>query len=154
MAAMSADRVFVDTNVLLAATTPSRGLHRRALTVLNDWPNLGWRLCASGQILREYLVVATRPADVNGLGLAVPNALENVSAFRTRMRWLNERQPVARRLLSLVAETDCRGKQIHDANIVATALEHGVDRLVTANANDFRRFKGRIAVLDLAAPPS
>ena len=31
----------------------------------------GWHLAASGQILREYLVVATRPLDANGLGLHV-----------------------------------------------------------------------------------
>jgi predicted nucleic acid-binding protein len=32
------------------------------------------------------------------------------------------------------------GRQVHDANVVATMLEHGVRRLLTFNAADFRRF--------------
>lgn len=32
------------------------------------------------------------------------------------------------------------GKQVHDANIVATMLAHGEARLLTFNAADFRRF--------------
>jgi len=63
--------VLVDTNVLLSATAPLRRLHRAALVVLNDWPNQGIDLTASGQVFREYLVVATRPLEVNGLGFGV-----------------------------------------------------------------------------------
>jgi len=74
---MADDAVLIDTNVLLSATTPARKLHRHALTVLADWPQQGIPLWVSGQALREYLVVATRPADVNGLGLAVEDALAN-----------------------------------------------------------------------------
>jgi len=33
-------------------------------------------------VLREYLVVATRPVEVHGLGLAAADALVNVVAFR------------------------------------------------------------------------
>ena len=32
------------------------------------------------------------------------------------------------------------GKQVHDANIVATMLAHGVGRLLTFNVADFQRF--------------
>jgi predicted nucleic acid-binding protein len=78
--------ILVDTNVLLSATAPLRPLHRAALTVLNDWPNQGMVLATTSQVLREYLVVETRPAEVNGLGLGVDDALSNVAAFRGRMR--------------------------------------------------------------------
>ena len=147
---MSADRVVVDTNVLLAATAPSRGLHRQALSVLNDWPNRGVRLCLSGQILREYLVVATRPPAHNGLGLSVQDALANASALVDRVRLLNEDERVALRLRTLVGEAACSGARIHDANVVATALVHGVGSIVTANVTDFRPFRPQLAVLDLA----
>ena len=36
------------------------------------------------------------------------------------------------------------GRQIHDANIVATMLAHGERRLLTFNAADFRRYGDRI----------
>jgi predicted nucleic acid-binding protein len=70
--------VLVDTNVLLSATAPFRPLHRAALVVLNDWPNQGIALAASTQVFREYLVVATRPLEVNDLGLGVKDALANI----------------------------------------------------------------------------
>ena len=96
---MPPDRVMVDTNVLLAATDESRIEHHDALTILNDWPAGATTLCTSGQILREYLAVATRPADRNGLGLKLPDALGNVHAIRERTTLLAEDAKVAERLL-------------------------------------------------------
>lgn len=142
--------VFLDTNVLLSATAPLRPLHRAALMVLNDWPNRGLVLAVSSQILREYLVVATRPIEVNGLGLSTEDALTNVTAFRGRMRLLEDGESVWDRLRALVAAHECRGKQIHDANVVACALTSGVTKLVTANVGDFRRFAAELELIDLA----
>ncbi len=39
------------------------------------------------------------------------------------------------------------GKQAHDANIAATMLTHGIPRLLTFNAADFRRFDPLIEVV-------
>jgi predicted nucleic acid-binding protein len=142
--------VLVDTNVLLSATTPLRPLHRAAGLVLHDWPNRGIPLATSLQVLREYLVVATRPAEVNGLGLTTEDALANVAAFRGRMNLLNESESTFDRLRALIATHDCKGKQIHDANIVASALGGGLTKLVTANVSDFDRFSDEIEVIDLA----
>ena len=148
---MADDAVFVDTNVLLTATTSGRALHREALEVLSEWPVRGIPLWVSGQVLREYLAVATRPADVNGLGLELEAALENVDQFRSRMKLADERAAVFRQLEQLIREVGCRGKQVHDANVVATALVHGVSRILTINVKDFRRFASYIDVLGLAA---
>ncbi len=117
---MDDEAVLVDTNVLLTATTPARALHTEALEVLNEWPTRGFSLCVSGQVFREYLVVATRPTEVNGLGLGVEDALANVAELRARFRLLDERVAVFEHLNRLVREIGCRGKQIHDANLVAT----------------------------------
>jgi predicted nucleic acid-binding protein len=40
----------------------------------------------------------------------------------------------------LLAVGDTRGKQIHDANIVATMLAHGILTLLTDNIGDFVRW--------------
>lgn len=53
------------------------------------------------------------------------------------------------RLLGLLDEVDCTGKQIHDANVVATMLVHGIETLVTGNRADFTRFEGMIRVVGL-----
>ena len=42
-----------------------------------------------------------------------------------------------------------RGKQVHDANLVATMLAHGIRRLLTFNLADFQRFAG---LVELVAP--
>jgi predicted nucleic acid-binding protein len=143
--------VLIDTNVLLSATAPARELHRAALAVLNEWPNQGRILATTMQVLREYLAVATRPTAVNGLGLDVKDALANASVFRGRMRLLLESESGWDRLRSLVANYGCSGKQIHDANLAATALTSGVAKLVTGNASDFSRFAAELEIIDLAS---
>lgn len=149
--ATKADRaVVLDTNVLLSATAPNRNLHANALRALNEWPNRGNTLCTSGQILREYLVVATRPLELNGLGLSSDDAVANVEAFVARMRFLDETRAVFDRLRGLQSEVLCAGKQFHDANVVATALTHGVLCVLTENTGDFERFTPFATILPLA----
>jgi predicted nucleic acid-binding protein len=143
--------VLVDTNVLLSATAAQRSLHQAGLTLLNTWPNQGIVLAASSQVFREYLVVATRPVESNGLGLGLEDALANVAAFRDRMRLLVDSEAVWERLQTLIAKYGCKGKQIHDANVVASALVWGVAKLVTANVADFTRFSAELEVIDLAS---
>ena len=146
---MVASAILFDTNVLLSATAPAREFHALALRALNDWPNEGVGICTSGQVLREYLVVATRAVEVNGLGLSVADALANRDALETRMRFLDETHGVSIRLRELVQSSACVGKHVHDANVVATALAHGVERILTANVDDFLRFRDFIEVVPL-----
>lgn len=143
------ERVMLDTNVLIAATDESRAEHSDALTVVNDWAARHTELCTSGQILREYLTVATRPAERNGLGLSLPDALGNVHALRERTALLAEDAKVADRLVSLLADVECHGKRVHDANVVATMLVHGVRAVVTMNTEDFARFEGHVSLIRL-----
>jgi len=139
----------LDTNILLTATNESRAGHEQALDVINGWPARGTTLYTSGQIIREYLSVATRPAALNGLGLTVPDALDNARAFRSRMLFLAEDAKVADRLAELLEESKSSGKQVHDANVVATMLVHGVDLVVTLNTGDFARFAQHVQVSGL-----
>lgn len=46
----------------------------------------------------------------------------------------------------LLEHIPCGGKQIHDANIVATMLAFDIRQLVTYNISDFQRFAGFLAV--------
>lgn len=38
------------------------------------------------------------------------------------------------------------GEQVHDCNIVATMLAHGVRHLATRNAADFKRYESLISI--------
>lgn len=138
----------LDTNVLISATASHRELHAVAQDVLH-WSTLGRQTYLSGQILREYLVVATRPAESNGLGLTCAEAVANASMFRSLMHYLEENDQVQRRLVELVQTHECRGVLIHDANVVATALTHAVPAIVTENQGDFLRFADLVEVVPL-----
>lgn len=142
-------RAMLDTNVLLTATDEGRPEHYQALAVFNEWPAQGTVLYLSGQILREYLAVATRPVDLNGLGLSQDAALANMRAFREQTSSLTEDNKVTDQLLGLLAKVACSGKQVHDANVVATMLVHGIDTIVTANVSDFARFGDKVKLIDL-----
>ena len=147
------ERVFLDTNVLLTATDPRRAGHAAALRVFERWPTQGTALFVSGQVLREYLVVATRPAAQNGLGLTWREAIGNVRAFRERVQILSEDAHTHACLLELIAEFGVSGKQVHDANIMATLLTGGVSALLTLNREDFARFGARCTLVDWPGDP-
>ena len=51
------------------------------------------------------------------------------------------------RLVMLSRRYSFAGRQVHDANIVATMLAHGDRRLLTFNGADFRRFARVIEVI-------
>ena len=84
----------------------------------------GSTLALSGQIIREY-VGATRPVEVNGLGMSTADALHNIRTFMTRAVLCPETEAVSARLRSLTATYTLNGRRIHDANIVATMAAHG-----------------------------
>ena len=142
-------RALLDTNVLLTATDESRPHHRNAGRLLGESGIRGLHLAASGQILREYLVVATRPLDANGLGLPVRDATANVSELLRCIQLYDETEEVAGRLRRLGLTYGLHGKRLHDANIVATMSTHGIRALVTQNPDDFAPFD-EIDVLTVA----
>jgi predicted nucleic acid-binding protein len=138
---MVADAI-LDTNVLVAATAPDRPGHEAAWDLLDG----AERLATTPQIVREFLVVATRPPRANGLGLSVEVAVANVEIYLERLALLAEDARVVSRLRTLVAAGRAQGVPIHDANIVASALVHGARRIVTGNIRHFERFADLIPV--------
>lgn len=136
---------FVDTNVLLTATATQRAGHVRAVSLL-DAGFADRSLYLSGQVLREYLAVATRPPERNGLGLSAADALGNAAQFVERSNVLPEDESVREALFRLLETVPCLGKQVHDANIAATMVAHGLRRLVTLNPRDFERFRPSIEI--------
>ena len=69
--------------------------------------------------------------------------------MRARMRLIVEHEKVLERLHDLLSRAACTGKHIHDANVVATMLAHGVETLVTINVEDFSRFAADVRVVNL-----
>jgi predicted nucleic acid-binding protein len=129
----------IDTNVFLAAVDESRPERGNAIQTLEGWPALGVALYTTTQVLREFLVVATRPVAANGLGLALPDAIRDVAEFAEATTVLPETLATWRKLLELVQDIGVTGVRVHDANIAACALVNGIGAVVTGNAADFDR---------------
>ncbi len=137
------ERLLVDTNILLEATDERRPYHHETKAFIEAYRGLVF----PAQVVREYLVVATRPTSANGLGLSLDHALGNVAEFRRMIRLLGESRPLLPTLLRLLAAVPCRGTQIHDAHIVASAIVHRVEMIVSLNVDDFARFSPRVTAV-------
>jgi predicted nucleic acid-binding protein len=103
-------------------------------------------MAISRQILREYLAVVTRPGG-RSEALSMADALADVARFSGSFDVLEDGPEVAARLIELCRTVRLAGRQVHDANIVATMLAHGEHRLLTMNRSDFRRFEPRIELV-------
>jgi predicted nucleic acid-binding protein len=139
MTTMDGDACVIDTNVLIYSTVSGNPWYQQARQWLSTLQDAGARLCVTTQILREYLVVLTR-GTVFEKSFGTDQALEHVGAFLPTLTLLDEPVAAADLLRELVGRYQIRGKQIHDANIVAVMLTHGIHRLVTYNRADFVRF--------------
>jgi predicted nucleic acid-binding protein len=142
---------FLDTNVLVYAASLGAPLHQRAVEELRRRHESKQDLWISRQVLREYLATLSR-AQTYSTPRPLLELVEDVRYFQSRFLVADEGPAVTRRLLELIEQTEVGGKRIHDANIVATMLVHGVTELLTNNPGDFARYSGVIQVNPLAVP--
>ena len=138
--------MFVDTNVLEKDRILEAPQHKITRASLESALELSEPLRISRQVLREYLAVVTRPQTWS-VPLARADALDDVERLAAAFELLEDGPVVTDWLLSLCRQLPVGGKQIHDANIVATMLAYGERRLLTYNAADFHRYGDRIELV-------
>ena len=140
--------MFVDTNILVNARFDEAADHDRARAGL-ERASLDYELIRiSRQIIREYLATVTRP-QTWAVPLTLDQALYDVNRMLATYAILEDGPEVTGVLLALLREIPTGGRQIHDANIVATMLAHGERRLLTFNVADFRRYEDRIELVGI-----
>ena len=135
--------MFVDTNVLVNSRIPGAPGHDVARARLDRALQSRESVRISRQIVREYLSVVTRP-QTWPVSITREEALDDVQRMIRVLVVLEDGPQVTETLVRLCREVPIGGRQIHDANIVATMLAHGERRLLTFNTADFRRFGDRI----------
>ena len=139
--------MFVDTNVLVKARIPAAPDHDTARASLERAFGEPEPLRISRQVIREYLSVVTRP-QLWTVGISRAEAFDDVSRLLGSFEILEDGPLVTAALVGLCSEVMVGGRQIHDANIVATMLAHSERRLLTFNSADFRRYGDRIEMVD------
>ena len=136
--------LFIDTNTLVYANVLEAPFHEQALAAINTARDSGRTLWLSRQVIREYIATLTRPQAFNALPKAT--VLAQVGQLIDQFEVADETAAVTEHLLKLMARYAIGGKQVHDANIVATMLAYGIPCLLTHNTKDFERFSDRVTV--------
>lgn len=139
--------MFIDTNVWVNARVTGAPDHARAANLLNRVLQQQEPLRISRQILREYLAVVTRP-QTWPVAISLEEAIDDVQRLADSLDVLEDGPIVTEFLVELCREVPIGGRQIHDANIVATMLAYGERRLLTFNRTDFRRYENQIELID------
>ena len=142
--------MFFDTNVLVRARFEAAPGHRLARRRMSEAGRTDEPLRISRQVIREYLATVTRP-QAWSVQIAMDEALEHVARLEAMFGVLEDGPGVTDTLAALCRAVPVAGRQIHDANIVATMLTHGERRLLTFNGRDFRRYGDRIELFALEA---
>jgi predicted nucleic acid-binding protein len=132
--------VLLDTNILLRTLQPHHPhalIAENAMLALRAQNETLW-VCA--QNLFELLAVATRPANDNGLGMSIRQALQETATIRRHFPILPE-TPLLATWESLLSAYQVHGKNVHDARLVAAMIQHGIDSILTFNVQDFARYR-------------
>ena len=140
-------RVFVDTNILVSALLPESPRYFHARGILRRLAEADAEVWISRQVIREYLATMTRYEPLwNDVTRAT---LIDSGRTLERHYFVAEDLPlVTEQLYFLLGQVPTGGKQVHDANIVATMIAYDVRTLLTYNLADFKRFGSFIEISD------
>ncbi len=138
--------MFIDINILVKSRILEAPDHDIARVRLERAFRNQEPMRISRQILREYLSVVTRPLSWPIL-ITRDDALDDVKRLMDAFEILEDGPVVTDMLIELCREVSVGGRQIHDANIVATMLAYGEGKLMTFNTADFRRYGDRIELV-------
>jgi predicted nucleic acid-binding protein len=139
-------KAFVDTNILLRAFHYTFPEHASVRGLFDQLLDEDYELWISRQVIREYLVQATHPRTF-AEPLSIDSVLEQLEAIMEVCHIADDMGDVTTHLFSLLKTYPTLGKQIHDANVVATMLTYQIDTLITLNLDDFKRFEDKITLL-------
>ena len=148
---MAAESIFLDTNVLVAASADAHPSHAMASALISRLVAERAPLAISNQVCREFLSVMTRQPLGAARTLTVEEALAALDHWRGACAVFREDETVLSEFIDLVRKHGVSGKQVHDANIVATMRANGLRRLATLNVADFERYEDVIQLEQLVS---
>jgi predicted nucleic acid-binding protein len=148
METMDANGIFIDTNVLVYGTVVNAPLHEIARQVLQNLSAASNDLWISRQVIREYLATLSRSQTFT-TPISIATLVADVQYFENQFLVAEDNFQVTQNLLTLIEQVPTAGKQIHDANIVATMQAYNIPILLTHNVADFKRFTPLITLLTL-----
>jgi predicted nucleic acid-binding protein len=140
---MSADRVLLDTNVLVYSAYPSAAQHTNSRALVESAKDPAAGLYVIPQILAEFFAVVTNPKRVTPPKTA-EEALQAIEQFLALpgLTLLPLPADVVTRWIALVRANPVRGGEVFDVQAAAAMLAHGIMNVFTYNVDDFKGFPG------------
>lgn len=132
------DKIFFDTNILVYLSSQESPFHLRVLEKVKELFDK-YEIWISRQVLREYAVVMTNSSLLQK-PLSSDEVEKDMEKWGSIFRVADEIEETTKNLRELIVLFDVKGKNIHDANIIATMKTYNIERLFTLNLKDFKRF--------------
>jgi predicted nucleic acid-binding protein len=145
-------RVLIDTNILLRNAQPTHPLCPQATRAVSKMIRQKDSVFFCSQNIAEFWNVATRPADLNGLGLSHQEAIQEVSSIEKLLTLLPDVPAIYSAWKEIVRKHKVQGVKVYDARLVATMNVYGVESILTFNAADFKRYDNITAVHPASIP--
>lgn len=139
-------RVLVDTNILLRSAQPHHPLSFQSTGAVSKLIRQQDAVFFCSQNIAEFWNVATRPAELNGLGLSQEEALQEVSNIERLLTLLPDVPAVYNVWKEIVREYKVQGVKVYDARLIASMMVYQVGSILTFDANDFKRYQHIIAI--------
>jgi predicted nucleic acid-binding protein len=134
--------VLVDTSTLLRFLQPLHSQHEVARSAIKALMDRGRELHIAPQNLVELWVVATRPAEQNGLGITPSAVAAELARLKSMFVLLPETPAIYAIWEALVTRHQVSGKPAHDARLVATMQANGLTAILTFDKSGFSRYPG------------
>jgi len=132
----------IDTSLLARLANTADAQYAIAAGAVVELHRRGEALHVTPQVLVEFRSVATRPIELNGLGLSADDAAVQSAEFEATFPLLAETPDVYPAWKKVVNGLGIIGKQVHDARLIAVRHVHGVSHLLTFNVAHFARMAG------------
>ncbi|MDT3739012.1 MAG: PIN domain-containing protein [Candidatus Kapabacteria bacterium] len=139
--------IFIDTNILLYTKIEDNQFFEVSCNKLQNLHKNN-NLFISTQVLREYWAALSKLPNVSN-PIHVSIIFDDIEYYMQNFIVLEDYNTTSEKLFHLAKEYKVIGKQIHDANIVATMLTNGIKSILTHNVADFNRYNKLINIIPL-----
>lgn len=130
-----------DSNLLLRSMQPGTPLYAQANRAVTTLLGRGEEMPLVPQCLIEFWNVASRPTQVNGLGLPLADVQQEVQRLKQIFTLLPDTPAIYPTWERIVTAFSVQGRQVHDARLVAAMQVHGITHILTFNTADFLRYQ-------------
>ena len=134
-------KLLLDTNLLYYAIDKASAFHSVSQRFIDEVDD---DLYTSTKNISEFLVAITRGDNPT---LTPQQALKSVQDFQKIMTILYPNEKSFGQHRTLIQQYSPKGKKIHDYEIAAIAIAHGITRIATFNLSDFAKIT-KITLVD------